>query len=303
MLSENERLLAHWINERHRIWRRRFCLKQPKPWTDDEVMQNVYFCNVRREHDKVTQWIHHNIRVPGAKSPRITPTLVWARLFNLPSHMEVFVNTNPKVPLMPFHIDPACRWDTMRKVSKHWRDRGNKCFNGAYIVSTAGKKMDKIDYVYDVVESVDEWYRDRREICDWVNTEYSLKETPLGETLESAHESLTQINGLGSFLAAQVVADLKNTPEHPLSKASDWWTWCAPGPGSVRGLAWALGIDRVSPKGFAQGANTLYGRIDPYLTINGNICMQDFQNCLCEFDKYMRVRTGKGRSKRKYNGT
>jgi hypothetical protein len=29
---------------------------------------------------------------------------------------------------------------------------------------------------------------------------------------------------------------------------------------------------------------------------------QDLQNCLCEFDKYERVRLGEGRPKAKYNG-
>ena len=32
------------------------------------------------------------------------------------------------------------------------------------------------------------------------------------------------------------------------------------------------------------------------------LSMQNLQNCFCEYDKFMRVTEGTGRSKRKYNG-
>ena len=38
------------------------------------------------------------------------------------------------------------------------------------------------------------------------------------------------------------------------------------------------------------------------LELSENFEMQDLQNCFCEFDKYMRILNGTGRSKRSYNG-
>jgi hypothetical protein len=32
------------------------------------------------------------------------------------------------------------------------------------------------------------------------------------------------------------------------------------------------------------------------------LCFQNLQNCFCEYDKFMRVTNGTGRSKRKYKG-
>jgi hypothetical protein len=32
----------------------------------------------------------------------------------------------------------------------------------------------------------------------------------------------------------------------------------------------------------------------------GQLCAQDLQNCLCEFDKYERVRLGQGKPKRRF---
>jgi hypothetical protein len=121
-------------------------------------------------------------------------------------------------------------------------------------------------------------------------------------TLKDAHELLSSsLEGFASFMAGQVVADLKNTKGHPLSKAEDWWTFSAPGPGSLRGLKWYFDREwKINHATYEDAmANVMYEIQDdlPY-----KICMQDLQNCMCEFDKYMRVKTGKGRSKRSYNG-
>jgi hypothetical protein len=48
------------------------------------------------------------------------------------------------------------------------------------------------------------------------------------------HEQLIKFDGLGSFIAAQVIADLKYI--EPFKFAIDWWTFAASGPGSRRGL-------------------------------------------------------------------
>jgi hypothetical protein len=54
-----------------------------------------------------------------------------------------------------------------------------------------------------------------------------------GDTLEST-TTADGFDGLGSFIAAQVVADLKYI--EPLNKRFDWQTFAASGPGSRRGL-------------------------------------------------------------------
>ena len=120
-------------------------------------------------------------------------------------------------------------------------------------------------------------------------------------TLAEAHKYLLQFDGFGSFMAAQVVADLKNTEGHPLQLAEDWWNWSAYGPGSIRGLQWVTG-SRVTPGTYEKLMKDLHVAIED-LVYPIHMCEQDLQNCLCEFDKYMRVSTGMGRSKRGYNGS
>jgi len=127
-----------------------------------------------------------------------------------------------------------------------------------------------------------------------------------GPSCAAAAQALQGIEGIGSFLSAQIVADLKNTPEHPLFSAVDKHTFVQHGPGSLRGASWfhygcAEGVTPANwPEKFAE--------IRKYVDANWPsivvppIDNQDLQNCLCEFDKYMRVSSGAGRSKRRYNG-
>ena len=107
-------------------------------------------------------------------------------------------------------------------------------------------------------------------------------------------------------MAAQIIADLKYTRILSMDMVDDWWTWCVLGPGSRRGLNRLLGRSLDLPPESSWRASFHYARktINPSLRTDGNrsLCAQDFQNSLCEWDKYERVLWGQGRSKRKYNG-
>ena len=114
-----------------------------------------------------------------------------------------------------------------------------------------------------------------------------------------AYTKLTRIDGVGSFMAAQIIADLKHTPV--LKRARDWWDWAAPGPGSSRGLNAVLGTDcdwRTRPVRFIELLQELRRDLRPLTPIATELCLQDLQNCLCEFFKYER-----GNSRSRYPGT
>jgi len=167
------------------------------------------------------------------------------------------------------------------------RDSGKKIWNGAYIISTNGKKIDKLTYCLGLLKKV----------ADNPNI------TGNCYTLESAHAQLMKVEGLASFLAAQVVADLKNTNGHNLENAVDWRTFSAPGPGSLRGLEW-FWEEKVTQRNYQDKIKQAMEILEFELpdSILDILCMQNLQNCFCEYDKFMRVTNGTGRSKRKYAG-
>lgn len=260
------RELAYWINERHAM-RLRFeayhtgesYVLFKHGFSDDPYMGEVRYCNVRREDDRVTRWLARYWRPKYHEIWHI----VLARMINHIPSLNAILETLDSNDL-----------NYTSAMLKHRRDGGEKVFTSAYTISTCGQKADKIDYVMRVVDLCKEGR--------W---------KPFS-TLAAAHEDICMTDGLGSFLAAQVVADLKNTAGHPLEKAPDWWDWSAHGPGSLKGLSeyfW----HSITPALYDSAIRTCYSEVCN--SINHNILplhMQDFQNCLCEFSKYERVKAG-----------
>lgn len=281
--------LAYWITERERM---RVCKEAGEKlgagsglrhgWSDDPHMGTVRYCNVRREDDKVTRWLAQHWR----PSHHAVWEIVLARMVNYIPTLEAILKH------WEFHdgASDATEIELAAWRMKNLRDKGEKIWTSAYTISTCGKSMDKVDYVMGVVQRVrNEW----GDSGDFRTHEYRLP------TLQEAHTALTKIDGLGSFLAAQVVADLKNTQGHILQQAPDWHTWAAHGPGSLKGLTDYFGHP-VTPANFTRALTVCWNETSPMLPhALRDLHMQDFQNCMCEFSKYMRVKRG-GHVRNKY---
>jgi hypothetical protein len=263
--------LAAYVNERERI-RERKERGDPQPWTDDSLLREFSFCNVRREDDRTTRWIAEYWRNPHKDDSTLWHAMVVARLVNHTGTMAELGYPEP--------------WPDRRTVvaeaMRARRDRRETVFGGAYIISGGrGGPGTKIDHVLGIFDRA-----------------WNAVPPRAGGTLAQAHGVLMRIDGLGSFLAAQVVADLKHTPF--LTAASDWFDWAAPGPGSQRGLSIVRGLSVEThwrPDVFVRELMLLRDELEPMLQVGDRLCLQDIQNCLCEFSKYTR-----GYSKTKYKG-
>ena len=261
--------VAYWINERENI-RRRKEAGEDKPWSDDPVFRHTYFCNVHREDDRVTRWQAQHWR-KHYPHPNYELAIVMYRLINWPDTLERLG--------FPFEWSVSKYLQEMRAIE-------GKKWGSAYVITTHGQKMPKDQFVMEFLDTAAPF----------------LYETRGFTSCSHAYEHLKSLNGLGDFLSAQIIADLKNTEGYPLSEASDRHHFCAPGPGSLKGLSWAMD-ERITPKYFHAAIHILYEEVMPLVAAeNRPIDFQDFQNVMCEFGKYMRVATGTGRSKRRYTG-
>lgn len=262
--------------ERHRV-AKEAGRKVDRP---DPIISTFRFCNVRRNDDRVTKWVHENYLDRWRDAPDLWFALLVARLFNNEETLEALARRGCVLPFKP---------EAMGEVLHARREEGMKNFNAAYIVSTNGRAMDKVDYVIDMV--LKPAWADRVRFSSAVGAL---------DTLDGLHGLLMTLNGMASFMAAQVVADLKYaTPD----KWEDFYSFAASGPGSRRGLNRVLGLDKDAPMPelvFRQRLAGLWGKVNARLKWAQDLTAQDLQNCLCEFDKYERARTGDGRPKQLY---
>lgn len=270
--SDPFRRLVYFVVERESVRVKKELGFPQASWTKDEILQTYRFCNVRREDDRVTRWIADNWRTPHAYDPDLWAAMVIARLVNYPDSLA--------------EIGYPVPWRHARFLRVlNARRAAQKTFLGvAYRTGRGGPKSELFADMMDTM---------------W-NQRKTMRPT-LADTLCSYHMTLGACYGLGSFLAAQVVADLKYV--WPLRGAKDWMTFAASGPGSRRGLNRLLDspVDlRWSEDNWRFRLADLKARLNNTLRWDKPLHAQDVQNCLCEFDKYERVRTGEGRPKQRF---
>lgn len=269
--------LTYFVKEREAI-RLKKEKGLPKPWTDDTVLQSFRFCNVRRMDDKVSHWLLKNWYMPNFDHPNMLYAVALARFINLPSSLSL---------IAPLVFDGEPNWEGIKTVLRAHREKGNTIFNGAYMVR-GNDGMDKIECV------VDYYVRPLESVVTVIQP----------DSMEVTWLQILSSYGMGSFMAGQIVADLRWAVAGPWEDKNDW----APaGPGSIRGLnrlherpiKTPLKQDR-----FLVELRTMMKEVRKRVprAIHGRLEAHDFQNTLCESDKYNRVLFGEGRPKSLYPG-
>jgi hypothetical protein len=272
-LPAAERLL-YWITEREAIRLRREA-GAPAPWTDDEILRTYRFCNVRRMDDRVTRWLMEMWYGPHRGHPNTLAGAALARFFNQPrtlAYVQDYVWNRPRL-----------EWTKMAGELKHLRNLGPPVFNAAYMVRCDGG-VDKIDYVLEVV----------REISG-VNTRAA--------SMEDDWSRLLSVRGVGSFMAGQIVADLRHAVDGAWEDAREW----APiGPGSKKGMNLFCGREPEHPLNQPQFLDELqlliaYCRENLPGDLTSRLEAMDYQNVCCELFKYEKALSGRGRPKQLYS--
>ncbi|MCK1409545.1 nucleotide kinase domain-containing protein [Bradyrhizobium sp. 76] len=270
---------VHWITEREAIRKRREA-GELAPWTNDPILRNYRFCNVRREYDTVTRHIAKTLREPHKEDPHLWFAMALARLINWPDTLD---ELGYLVPWNREHF---------KNVLSSRMQRGQLVFGPAYVIPNGGSSKPKVDYLADAI--LHRLWKAREHM------------SPRGGTLAAYCARLMEFDGVGSFLAAQVVADLKYV--EPLRSAEDWTSFVISGPGSRRGLNRIMGNPtdaHWTEPAWRRAFSQFEVAIRPELKRLGlgDLHCQDLQNCLCEIDKYLRGTLGEGKPKRKFRPT
>jgi len=269
--------LIYWCEEREAI-RIKKEAGLPRPYTDDKILDIYRFCNVVRWDDRVSRWLNDEWYGPRRNHPNSLVAAALARFFNFPSTLKAI---------------EGCVWkfwkpEEIKKILKDLRDKqGQQIFNGAYLVSTNGRSMDKIDHVVDMC--VQPLFRSSWDF--WIDT----------ESIRQSCENLQKEYGLAGFMSGQIVADLRWALD---GSWDDKCSWAAIGPGSLKGINIIHSrpiSTRVSQRQFDKELRDLMKVGIPRLptSISSRMEAIDWQNCLCETSKYQRCLEG-GRCKSYY---
>lgn len=251
----------YWITERESIRLKRES-GQPRPWTADPILNTYRFCNVRRMDDRVSNWLYNYWYRPNIDHRNMLLACALARFINLPASLEIIG--------YPYRFSPET---IIHRLRAYW-DQGNQIFNGAYMIR-GNDGMDKIECV------VNYYVLPLKGLLGSVDT----------QSMERTWSALLGSYGMGSFMAGQIVADLRWGLK---GKWSDRKTWAPLGPGSQRGANRLLGRPINTPMKQEEFNEILAGIIAQCQErlpreITRRLEAIDYQNCLCEFDKYART--------------
>jgi hypothetical protein len=278
--------LWNYIRERERV-RLRKEGTEPWPWTEDRILQQFKFTNVKRIHDRTTQ-VFYNIYQENAKDTeqsalyncalyRYFGTAEWAGL----------------VGWQHFHDG-----EFIRLMAETAKKRGLQIFTGAYVITNSGQTGPK----YRVVEQY------LAEL--WHNIDRIVKELNRAFLWEDGYHALHQLPGFGGsgFMAKEVLQDYLLWAPY---RFHDDESFTPIGPGAMRGLGRVVSGDRNARFYFKEGLslinqirdtiNPLWGDAFYGPAWDGPLTAHDIQFCLCEFDKYERVRLGQGRPRSIYH--
>lgn len=274
-LTPFQRVL-YWIEERESVRIKKESGKQ-RPWTDDTILRENRFCNVRRMDDRVSQWLLNNWYKPYFDHPNALVACVLARHFNNPATLSAITRYVYGASYMP---------EAIVKTIQRLKETGVTVFNPAYII-----RAETGDKTITVVRNVAQPIYDSPPAIDT----NSMQETV---------EALTGCYGLGSFMAGQIAADLR------WAFAGTWAdrdSWAAMGPGSKRGMNRLLNREVDAPmvqEEFLEHLSQFIAKAKKSLPISITSRLEciDWQNVFCETDKYNRVLFREGRAKQRYDG-
>jgi hypothetical protein len=264
----------YFINERHRIYIKTTA-GEPKPWTDDPILQRFKFCNVHRRLDKTSAWMIENLIAPHCSDGALL-------LFNLLAYRTFNRISTGRL------LGWIAEWEP-EKVALRLQEvqaRGEPIFGAAYRIRQGPGDRSKIESYVKVLSQI---WTDRQALYDKIKR----------GGLQDAVELFDRYPLIGPFIAYQFALDLTYSLILPAPK--DLNTWAEVGPGAAGGLRriWPTvhNGELLSRMRLLRDEAPRY--LEPHV---GELNLQDIEFCLCEVNKYLRTRRGEGRPKEKYSG-
>lgn len=278
-----ERQFFEFMHAREEIRLRRQRGLPRDRWTNDEILKNYKFTNVKREHDRTTYELKEEFYDKFASKTTLEVTFLNCVIFR-------YFGTIETARSLGWHNTWAEQHrDVVIAKCKERLENKELVFTRAYIVPNCGDSKPKHEVVCDVIDQVFEYLTDLPLLSKYATWQQ------LCEDLQDA------VRGMGPFMAKEVVLDyVLATGWRP----HDWDTWTPMGPGARRGAARVMNGGALAPmsaNAALEICKRLYDLRDRHWRDQAvQLDLTDIQFQLCEFDKYMRAKRGEGTPKNRF---
>jgi hypothetical protein len=279
--TDNLRTFWYWVSERQMIYHRRFELHEMPPWTDDRILRSYHFCNVYRELDRGTLFLTQQV-LPHVKTPQeaLWQILIYRYFNNIATYQFLADRFGDN------HIIGDV-WDhtEVAKALTTWERQENTVFTNAFTVTGIrfGGYPDKIRNVCFLMEHLQKQLQETYERIE------------KADTFRQLYYVFRGLDGYGAFLAFQVAVDYAY-----YDTTFDRDSFAEPGPGCRNGLRWIYpnirGMQSFEKMIYELTASQeeAFNHFElPFPRWQDKrIVASDIENCLCEFSKYIRLKTG-----------
>lgn len=287
---EHLEMFREFVLERYAIHVKKDVLNQPAPWTENPILKEFKFTNVRREHDKTTKHLLSALEAnKGSSYNDKLMNIIMYRLFN---KMETF-------DLIGW-IDWGKYDDDKVKSALMKAPDGYIYFTNAFYTTGMRQGMNR-QYPEEEFKPINiprVLNRDKLKLVKAIK-----KATKPMDVMDA----LKQLDGVGDFLAYQIFVDFTYLEEFPWSENE--FVVCGPG------CTWGLS-ELFSDHGGLTYDELLFWLRDncPFTQeeldslmidlpeYDRNMNIMSLENCMCELSKYVRAKEGTGRPKNKYRG-
>lgn len=297
LYTENIHLFTHWIEERYKIHLRKEA-GLPRPWTEDVILNNYRFTNVRREQDRQTKYLIDNIVNNEMLTIRDkVVNIILFRYWNLWSTMRDFGGAWTRQELM---TSKPMEYATKKYEKLIAKNPKHGFFTAAFLTSGAKIGVRKEFNVTNAATGAFllAKYAIRNKIPERVIKAANQKES---------YEVFKELPGVANFLGYQMWVDCTYIPEFPFSENE----FTVSGPGCKNGLRRLFkNTDGMTPDEcvfwLRDNLPILEPQLDPKSLMTDIpkkdrfLSVMSLENCLCEFSKYHRAYLDAGRPKQKY---
>lgn len=283
-----------FINERESI-RRRKVAGANHPLTEDPILAEYKFTNVRRHHDRTSAELRDHFYKGHFHDDQATILMNCA--------VARYFGYSPFVQAVGWQDVDSFDTGYIKDMVQDWKAEKRKVFTGAYVITNQGISAPKEEVVCDYF------------LSDLLDKVFELTDTAVTtQSWEKVATEMMAIRGFGGsgFMTKEILLDTMYTgfwdsqnEDEMFSFPRDFDSWTPIGPGGLRGATRVLGDELWSgktvnnPKAM-EVIMALHGMQGSMFKHSFHLSPHDVQFQLCEFDKYERVRLHQGRPRAKY---